>query len=621
MKIIIQFLFALSLLTTPVFAQTNYLLETKAEKEKRLQWWTDATFGMFIHWGLYAVPAGEYKGKGGGAEWIQETHRIPIPEYEQFAKQFNPVKFDATAWVKMAKDAGVKYIVITSKHHDGFSLWDSKVSEYDVMDATPFKRDIMKELSEACKAQGIIFCMYHSIMDWHHPDAKSKDYAHHQETENPNFDNYRENYLKPQLKELITKYDPAVLWFDGEWIPEWTEQQGKDLYNYLRNIKPSLVINNRVGKGRGGMQGMNKYENAAGDFGTPEQEILEVASTEYWESCMTLNESWGFSKEDQKWKSPQLLINNLTDIAAKGGNYLLNVGPTAEGLIPQQSVERLQEMGKWLKINNEAIYATKAITHFKESENVKFTQSKDNKYIYAIANEKIKNTLQLSTVKPKRGSKIYMLGTAEPLDWTKTGNVITITLPANLPSDYGFVAKIEGISTGEGFVEADSEPTLVKHNAIKASIAFVELPDDKYGFDKKGGLTDGILGSKNYDDGKWLSWSGKNLEAVVDFQKALSVSEVALHCLQKSKSWIVFPQTVSFWSSQDGTNWIPLTTIETEADPLNEEVLQKYFSYGLDKKQKFRYLKVRADCFGELPQGHAGAGKRPWIFADEIIVR
>jgi alpha-L-fucosidase len=192
-------------------------------------------------------------------------------------------------------------------------------------------------------------CVFIIRCDWHQPDAESKKDYTHQNTTNPDFTRYRETYLKPQLTELIKKYDPEVLWFDGEWIPEWTEDQGKDLYNYLRNLKPSLIINNRVGKGRSGMQGMNAYKDAAGDFGTPEQEILEGTSDSDWESCMTMNDTWGFKKSDNNWKSAETLIDNLVDIAAKGGNYLLNVGPTAEGLIPTPSVERLGEMGKWLR--------------------------------------------------------------------------------------------------------------------------------------------------------------------------------------------------------------------------------------------------------------------------------
>lgn len=414
------------------------------QKDSRMEWWRDATFGMFIHWGAYAVPAGIYEGKEvkGIGEWIMHNAKIPIPVYEGYVKQFNPTSFNATEWVAIAKSAGIKYIVITSKHHDGFCLWDSKITNYDIMDAAPFKRDILKELSDACKEAGIKMCFYHSIMDWHQPDAESpKGYAH-QINPNANWAKYREEYLKPQLKELIEKYDPAVLWFDGEWIPEWTEDQGKDLYTFLRNLKPDLIINNRVGKGRAGMQGMNKYKDAAGDFGTPEQEILEGTTDQDWESCITMNDTWGFKKNDHNWKSTQVLIDQLVDIAAKGGNYLLNVGPTAEGFIPEPSVERLKQMGDWLKINGEAIYATNSRKQYKEGD-AKFTVSKDGKYTYAIVKAKSGNVIELTSVTPVDGSKIQLLGLKKPVKWTNENGKVKITLPDVLPSEYGVILKMK----------------------------------------------------------------------------------------------------------------------------------------------------------------------------------
>ena len=427
------------LLSCSVFAQKNYLEESTSAKKQRLQWWQDARFGMFIHWGLYAVPAGEYNGKDGGAEWIMDTHKIPTSEYEKYATQFNPQKFNAKEWVNIAKGAGAKYIVFTSKHHDGFSMWDSKITNYDIMDATPFKRDVIKELADACKAAGIEFGLYHSIMDWHQPDANPK-----QKTEQkPDFSKYREEYLKPQLAELIKKYDPAILWFDGEWTPEWTEEQGKDLYNYLRTLKPSLIINNRIGKARNSMAGMNKYENAAGDFGTPEQEILKSNSKDYWESCMTINNNWGFVKNDHNWKSAEKLIDNLIDVAAKGGNYLLNVGPDAQGEIPEPSVERLAEMGKWLDINKQAIYGTKSLTNYKEGDNIRFTQSTDGKITYAIFDKHSGDEIKISSIHPKAGSKIYLLGIDKPLTWTKSNGGFTVKLPAELPGKYAWVLKIQ----------------------------------------------------------------------------------------------------------------------------------------------------------------------------------
>ena len=445
-----KFLFTIfcALLMLVADAQKNYLTESKQERDSRMEWWRDATFGMFIHWGAYAVPAGSYNGKEYGriGEWIMHSANIPIPEYEKFVKQFNPIQFNAKEWVAVAKKAGIKYIVITSKHHDGFCIWDSKVTNYDIMDASPFKRDILKELSDACKAAGIKMCFYHSIMDWHQPDAESKKDYTHQNSVNPNFAKYREEYLKPQLKELIEKYDPAVLWFDGEWIPEWTEEQGRDLYNYLRNLKPDLIINNRVGKGRSGMQGMNKYKDAAGDFGTPEQEILEGTSDSDWESCMTMNDTWGFKKNDNNWKSSETLIHNLIDIAAKGGNYLLNVGPTAEGLIPAPSVDRLKDMGYWLDINGEAIYATKSLKKYKEGNNVKYTVSNDGKYIYAVVTQKSDQPVVLKNIQITPGTKVHMLGVKKSIKHTHDNNAGTLTLewPKKLPCDHAWVFKIEG---------------------------------------------------------------------------------------------------------------------------------------------------------------------------------
>lgn len=336
-------------------------------KDERMKWWRDARFGMFVHWGLYAVPAGQWEGKKipGIGEWIMENADIPVAEYEPLAQQFNPVKFNADEFVGIAKNAGMKYIVITSKHHDGFCLWDSEVTDYDIMDSSPFKRDILKELSKACKKQGIKLCFYHSIMDWHHPDAQSPFYPDYNDGKksNPNFARYVENYMKPQLKELITNYGPlGVMWFDGEWIKDWTEPQGKDLYNYVQALQPNIIINNRVGKGRKGMEGLNKGDQEySGDFGTPEQQIPATGLPGVdWESCMTMNDTWGYKSDDHNWKSNKGLIQNLADIASKGGNFLLNVGPTAEGLIPDASIERLAAIGEWMKVNNESIYGTTA---------------------------------------------------------------------------------------------------------------------------------------------------------------------------------------------------------------------------------------------------------------------
>jgi alpha-L-fucosidase len=338
--------------------------ETAAERDARMAWWREARFGMFIHWGLYAIPAGRWDGEAvdGIGEWIQQHANIPADEYEALAVEFNPIRFDPVEWARIARDAGVKYVVITSKHHDGFCLFDTAATDWDVVDRTPYGKDLLGPLSTACRDADIRFCVYYSIMDWHHP-AQSKSGDNYNPTQIRE-DRKREyiDYMKTQLDELLAGCDPEVLWFDGEWPEWWTEEDGREIYAFLRMRKPTLIINNRVGKGRKGMEGLNRDDaEYSGDFGTPEQQIPATGLPGVdWESCMTMNDTWGFKTDDQNWKSVETLIRNLVDIASKGGNYLLNVGPTATGEIPAASVERLAAIGKWMAVNGESIYGTTA---------------------------------------------------------------------------------------------------------------------------------------------------------------------------------------------------------------------------------------------------------------------
>jgi alpha-L-fucosidase len=336
--------------------------ETQPQRDARMEWWRAARFGMFIHWGLYAIPAGEWNGATRHAEWIRHTARIPIDEYDQFVGQFDPVRFDAEAWARMARAAGMKYIVITSKHHDGFCLFDSAHTDFDVM-STPFKRDILAELSAACRRHGLKMCWYHSIMDWHHPDyLPRRDWE--QATRpagDADYDRYV-TYMKGQLRELLTHYGPiGVLWFDGEWEYTWTHERGVDLAAYVRGLQPDIIINNRVDKGRAGMAGLTSAARFAGDFGTPEQEIPATGFPGVdWESCITMNDHWGYNRSDHNWKSTAQLIRMLVDIASKGGNLLLNVGPKADGTFPTESIDRLREIGAWMDVNGASIHGTQA---------------------------------------------------------------------------------------------------------------------------------------------------------------------------------------------------------------------------------------------------------------------
>jgi alpha-L-fucosidase len=356
------FVFAIALCAGLAAAQGAPRARLAADPpDPRLDWWREARFGLFIHWGLYAVPAGEWNGRTEYGEWIRHTAKIPIGEYERFRERFNPVRFNPDEWVRLAKAAGMKYIVITSKHHDGFALFDSKVTDWDVM-ATPYGRDILKQLAAACQREGIRLCFYHSIMDWHHPDyLPRRDWEQaSRPAAGADFDRYV-RYMKAQLKELLTGYGPiGVLWFDGQWEGTWTNQRGNDLYDYVRQLQPSIIINNRVGRA-GGDFGLNRDQGLVGDFGTPEQEIPATGVPGLdWETCMTMNRNWGYNRADKDFKTTEVLIRNLVDIASKGGNFLLNVGPTAEGEFPPESVDRLKSIGDWMRVYGQSIHGTNA---------------------------------------------------------------------------------------------------------------------------------------------------------------------------------------------------------------------------------------------------------------------
>jgi alpha-L-fucosidase len=349
-QLIVAAALALAALVPAATAQTNQTdkIETKAQRDARMAWWREAKFGMFIHWGVYSVPAGYYHDKpvAGIGEWIMNRGKIPMAEYQQFAKQFNPVKFDADAWVKTAKDAGMKYIVITSKHHDGFAMFDTKASDWGITHASPFGRDPLQELAAACRKNGIKLGFYYSqAQDWNNGGAASG--GKWDPAQEHSMDDYIDKIAVPQVKEILSNYGefPAVLWWDTP--RDMNFDRAQKLYSEVKALKPGIIMNNRLG---GGFRG---------DTETPEQFIPPQGYPgRDWETCMTMNGTWGFKKDDQNWKSTETLIRNLCDIASKGGNYLLNVGPTSEGLIPQPSIERLAEVGAWMKVNGEAIYGS-----------------------------------------------------------------------------------------------------------------------------------------------------------------------------------------------------------------------------------------------------------------------
>ena len=326
--------------------------ETAAERDARMAWWREAKFGLFIHWGVYAVPAGNYQGREipGIGEWIMLRAQIPTAEYKAYAQHFNPVDYDPEAWVRLARDAGMKYIVITSKHHDGFALYDSAVTDWDVVDATPYGRDLLRPLAEAAHRAGLRFGVYYSqAQDWNHPGGAKAGFQEGDgwdDAHKGDFDEYLERIAIPQTRELLSGYDLDIFWWD---TPTWMTPERAGRLAPLLELRPDIITNNRLGGGY------------AGDTETPEQHIPSQGyRNRDWETCMTMNDTWGFKAQDHNWKDSRTLVHNLVDIVSKGGNYLLNVGPTARGTIPEPSQELLREVGEWMNANGQSIYGAQA---------------------------------------------------------------------------------------------------------------------------------------------------------------------------------------------------------------------------------------------------------------------
>jgi alpha-L-fucosidase len=436
----------------PAGAQSKALFEeTKAQHDARMAWWKDARFGMFIHWGIYSVPAGTYDGKQipGIGEWIMNRGKIPVARYAGYAKEFNPVKFNAEEWVQTAKKAGMKYIVITSKHHDGFAMFRSTTSPYNIYDATPFKRDPIAELAAACKRNGIKFGLYYSqAQDWHHRGGAANGGHWDKEAQDGSFDEYLDKIAVPQVKEILTRYGPiSVLWFDTP--TDMTPERAQKFIPVLK-LMPGIIVNNRLGGG---------YE---GDLSTPEQYIPATGIPgKDWEVCMTMNDTWGYKSYDNNWKSDKDLIQKLADIASKGGNFLLNVGPTSEGVIPGPSIERLGTMGRWMNVNHDAVYGTSAgpFTYLKWG---RATRKGDMLYLHVFnwpASGELKVPLD------NKATNAYLLSDAskKKLATTNSGDVLSIKLPAQAPDPIDSVIALR--------IQGEPKVPILKKSAVASSSA------------------------------------------------------------------------------------------------------------------------------------------------------
>jgi len=449
------------------------------QPEARLAWFQEAKFGMFIHWGVYLVL--------GRWEWVMHNERVPIPTYEQLVPQFNPKEYRPKEWAQLAKEAGMRYIAVTTKHHDGFCMFDSALTDYDCM-STPARRDFIGELVEACRAEGLKVMFYYSLLDWHHPHYVPRpkwveDPPGHQR----DFSRYLD-YMFGQIRELCTKYRPDGIWFDGGWEHPAAEWRAEELIRMIRELLPNAIVNNRAG--------------LPGDFDTPEQHIPAApmgrrAPRRLWETCMTINNHWGYHATDHNHKSVRQLVHNLVDIVSKGGNDLLNVGPKPDGTIQEEHGVRLRQMGAWLRVHGEAIYGAEPNPFLRLPPPLGGCTVKGNRlflHFFDWPTEPVRlDGLQ------NRVRAAYLLRDGTPVEVRQEEDHLLLLPTPLLPDPYDTVVvlEVEGTPQVETFLRPRPDGSLDLH----ARFAEVHGETARY---ESGGGKDNIGFWTNEKD--WVSW-------------------------------------------------------------------------------------------------------------------
>jgi alpha-L-fucosidase len=464
----------------------------------------DMRFGLFIHFGLYSLPAGVWKNDtipvGRISEHIMRIFEIPRKDYHQLTMEFNPVNFSPKKIVEVAKAAGMKYIVITSKHHDGFAMFESAYSDYNIKDGTPYAKDLLKQLSEECHKQDMKLGFYYShSRDWdeyHSLDRYGNNWDWDRNDSARNLQTYLDAKVKPQLTELLTNYGEVFcLWFD---TPGYiTLQQAEELYDHVKNLQPSCLVNSRLG-------------HKMGDYGVMgDNQIPPGVLSGVWECPATMNHTWGFHQLDHTWKSSEHMIRQLVDLSSKNINYLLNIGPKADGSIPEESIQRLREIGKWISENGEGIYGTEPSPWFQEIDNFRVTTTEGALYLFLLSDEI--STINLYNLQNEIES-VEHLGSGDKIPFIQSEiedpevKIVQFEIPANVKNELCPVLKINI----RGEVEVDDVPTQMNSGDVLLQTATAQL------FSGTGNLhiagMDGVI-----DDNNWPYFSTRNWESTEDY--------------------------------------------------------------------------------------------------------
>ncbi|MGC9004719.1 MAG: alpha-L-fucosidase [bacterium] len=457
----------------------------------RLAWWKEAKFGMFIHWGVYSI-----LGRG---EWVMFNEKIPIPEYEKLYPQFNPTKYNPEEWVKLAKEAGMRYIVITSKHHDGFCMFDSALTDYDCM-STPAKRDFIGDLVKACRKEGMKIMFYYSLLDWHHPHYVPKPaWVEDPPGHERDFNKYLD-YMFGQVRELCEKYKPDGIWFDGGWEHPPQDWRAEELLKMIWQILPNAIINDRTG--------------LPADFSTPEQYVPAGGMGQrLWETCMTINNSWGYNAHDNAHKSVRQLIQTLVDIVSKGGNFLLNVGPMPTGEIQPEFVVRLKQMGAWLKQYGDAIYGTEGSPFHQLNPPIGGCTVK-GKRLFLHLFEYPTAPLEIWGLKTKV-EKAYIMKDKTPVSFKQKDLRLVLDCPAIIPDPYDTIVVLELA----GKPEVDTAVRQAENGEVELPARLAQIHGQTARYESGGGH-DNIGFWTDVND--WVSWDfvlekGGEFEVELDY--------------------------------------------------------------------------------------------------------
>ncbi len=572
--------------------------ETARQKADRMRWWREGRFGMFIHWGPVSLKGTEISwSRGGERRGIGGTGDIPVEVYDNLYKQFNPIHFNADEWVAVARSAGMRYMVLTAKHCDGFCLWKSKIDPYS-MGSTPFGRDVCGELARAAHSAGMKIGWYYSPMDWRDPDCRTER------------NDIYVSKMQGHLRELLGRYGRIdLLWFDSEGGPcPWHQ---RETYGLVRSLQPMIIMNDRLGIGRGTPFGPDNPDKDA-DYATPEQRVGAFNIERPWETCMTLGTQWAWKPQDTI-KTAEECIRILVQCVTGDGNLLLNVGPMPDGRIEPRQVEVLKQIGSWLNTYGESIYGTRG-GPYRNGRWGGSTWKGHSIYLHILRWDG--DRLELPAL-PTGIKKSSVLTAGKDVNVAADSTSLVITRRARNHDQGDTIIRLDVDTT----VESIGVIPVVERGALgDVDVTLAGGPTRPFGGHGVASLVDGIRGTTDRMDGNWVGFLGVNSEATIDLRNQRELRSVTVGCLQDQVSRIFYPTAIEIAVSDDGKNFRDVARYDNGETRPDAEIRTHDFTLAFAEVTA-RFLRVRALNRSVCPPWHEAAGKAAWVLLDEISAR